>query len=39
MQLIRIGIQPVTNLVDQIDGNIELDTTERTEFKISFFRG
>lgn len=31
-----LGLQLVTNLVDQIDGNIELDTTEGTEFKISF---
>jgi two-component sensor histidine kinase len=34
-----LGLQLVTNLVDQIDGNIEIDTTAGTEFKISFFRG
>jgi two-component sensor histidine kinase len=34
-----LGLQLVTTLVDQIEGNIELDTTTGTEFKISFFRG
>ena len=34
-----LGLQLVTNLVDQIDGNIEIGTTAGTEFKISFFRG
>ena len=33
-----LGLQLVTTLVDQIEGNIELDTTSGTEFKISFFR-
>ena len=34
-----LGLQLVTTLVDQIEGNIELDTKAGTEFKISFFRG
>jgi len=34
-----LGLQLVTTLVDQIEGDIELDTTAGTEFKISFFRG
>jgi two-component sensor histidine kinase len=34
-----LGLQLVTALVDQIEGNIELDTTAGTEFKISFLRG
>ena len=34
-----LGLQLVTTLVDQIEGNIELDTKAGIEFKISFFRG
>jgi PAS domain S-box-containing protein len=33
-----LGLQLVTTLVDQIEGNIELDKTGGTEFRISFFR-
>lgn len=31
-----LGLQLVTNLVDQIDGSIELDTRNGTEFKLRF---
>ncbi|MGA9189535.1 MAG: sensor histidine kinase, partial [Methanosarcina sp.] len=31
-----LGLQLVTNLVDQIEGSIELDTGRRTEFRIRF---
>jgi len=34
-----LGLQLVTTLVDQIEGDIELNNTAGTEFKISFFRG
>ncbi|WP_440946288.1 ATP-binding protein [Methanosarcina sp. T3] len=33
-----LGLQLVITLVDQIEGDIELDTKAGTEFKISFFR-
>ena len=33
-----LGLQLVTTLVDQIEGDIELDRSRGTEFKISFFR-
>lgn len=33
-----LGLQLVTTLVDQIDGNIELDRSRGTGFEISFFR-
>jgi two-component sensor histidine kinase len=33
-----LGLQLVTTLVDQIEGNIALDKTGGTEFRISFFR-
>src|SRR5665647_3989001 len=31
-----LGLQLVTNLVDQIDGSIKLDNSRGTEFKIRF---
>jgi len=34
-----LGLQLVTTLVGQIEGDIELNNTAGTEFKISFFRG
>ena len=33
-----LGLQLVTTLVDQIEGDIELDSSRGTGFKISFFR-
>lgn len=35
---ISLGLQLVTTLVDQIEGDIELDSSIGTAFKISFFR-
>jgi len=35
---ISLGLQLVTTLVDQIEGDIELDRSKGTGFKISFFR-
>ncbi len=35
---ISLGLQLVTTLVDQIEGDIELDSSRGTGFKISFFR-
>lgn len=31
-----LGLQLVNNLTDQIDGTVELDTTDGTEFKVTF---
>ncbi|RPJ72878.1 MAG: hypothetical protein EHM20_13160, partial [Alphaproteobacteria bacterium] len=33
-----LGLQLVTTLVDQIEGDIELDRSSGTGFKIRFFR-
>jgi len=34
-----LGLQLVTNLVSQIEGEVELDTTDRTTFRITFRDG